>query len=113
MVEMKNNSTPSFNTRWDETIIAMKKQLDDGVHLSHHRQLTITDKLLSIILVKMRIANRKLVRSISPRERQLEKPASGAAAAKGKSKGKGKRNRRETACSGQYKVSALEEIRVA
>ena len=30
-VELKNDNVQSFNTRWDETVIAVKKQPDEEV----------------------------------------------------------------------------------
>ena len=40
LVELKNDNVLAFRTRWDETIIAMKKQPDEeNLDNSHYRQL--------------------------------------------------------------------------
>ena len=117
MVELKNDNVQSFNTRWNETIIAMKKQTyEEILETILFRQLQLSDQqkpLLSLYnqdtvqkgesrdyarLKKMAVRyleQKDREKHFSSRERQLEnlkKPASGATAAKGKSKGKGKRN---------------------
>ena len=40
-VELKNDNVQSFNTRWEQTIIAMKKQPDDEIveNFLNYRQL--------------------------------------------------------------------------
>ena len=39
-VELKNDNVQSFNTRWNESIIAMKEQLDDKILQNlYYRQL--------------------------------------------------------------------------
>ena len=45
-VDLENDSIQSFNTRWDETIIVMKKQSDEEVlEILFYRQLQQPEQL--------------------------------------------------------------------
>ena len=44
-VELKNDNVQPFNARWDETIIAMKTQLDDEMLEKYQRQLQQSEQL--------------------------------------------------------------------
>ena len=128
-VELKSDDVQSFNTRWDETIISMKKQPDDE-HLQHlyYRQLQQSEQVMPLLslcipgtvqkgesqdhtrLKQMVVRCMELntrEKHFFSRERQLEKPAFSATAAKGKSKAKAK-NILEIAYNGRQKVKALE-----
>ena len=110
-VDLKNGNVQSFNTRWDVTIVAMKKQPDEeSLANLHHRQFNRKAKAIFClftfedIVLKMnsrgftgleQMAVRYLEQKIrekqfSYRERQLGKPASGTAAAKDNAEDKGK-----------------------
>ena len=119
-VEFKNDNTQSFSTRWDETKIVMKtkiamkklpaeeilenynfRQLQQSDHLKLLMSLHIHDTVLE---GESRDHARLLTdggpilgtefreKDFPSRERQIEKPASGAAAAKGKTEGQRERN---------------------
>ena len=47
-VELKNDNVQLFNTRWDETIIAMKKQFDDEFYDRLLQQSKQLKQLLSL-----------------------------------------------------------------
>ena len=111
-VELKNYNIQSFNTRWDETMIVMKKQPDEEMLFFHavsfnsqssgsHRCLCTLKILFRKVIREITpdlkrcwpdTQNRKFLCRISPHEGQLGKPESGVAAAKGKNQGTGKRN---------------------
>ena len=45
-VDRRNHNVYSFNTRWDESVITMKKQPDDEIlEKVHHRQLQKSEQL--------------------------------------------------------------------
>ena len=49
-VEMKNDNAQSFNTRWEETVIAMKYDPDDEIwDFVYHRQLQLSEQLKSLL----------------------------------------------------------------
>ena len=112
-VELKNDNIQSPSTRCDETIISLKKQPDEEILDRLPSASTVrTAEAIDCGLCTFKILFKKLNRETTPdltktwwsdtwnrknsekhfssRERQHEKPASGAAATNGKSKGKGK-----------------------
>ena len=53
-VEMKNDNAQSFNTRWEETIIAMKYDPHDEIwDFVYHRQLQLSEQLKSLLPLYM------------------------------------------------------------
>ena len=59
-VELKNNNEQSFNTRWDETIIAMKKQSDnESLKNLLYRQLQQSEQLKPLLFLYIHDAVQK------------------------------------------------------
>ena len=53
-VEMKNDNAQSFNTRWEETILAMKYDPDDEIwDFVYHRQLHLSEQLKFLLPLYM------------------------------------------------------------
>ena len=122
-VELENDNVHSFDTRWDVTVVAMKKQPLRGNSEKFRTATAVTASAHSSYCSTNRETTpdiqtywsdtwiRKCCeKHFSFRERQLEKPASGAAAAQGESQGQAKETV-ETTYNGQQKVSAFEEVR--
>ena len=130
-VKWKNDNIQLCNTRWDETIIATKKQTENEI-LEKLCCRQESEQLLSLLSLYIRDTVRKgdsrnytrlgttVVRYLeqkfckehfSARERQLEMLASGAAAAEGTSKGKTE-NQQWRFCTMDNKRSVLSRRQV-
>ena len=128
-VEMKNDNVQSFNTRWDETIIVMKKQPDgeilENLFYRHFQQSEQRKPLLSLYIqdtvqqgesrdctrLEKMVSDtwRKLVRKHFLLVEDSLKARFWRCCSKGQVSGQRKKETVESAYSGQLKVNALDE----
>ena len=72
-VKLRNDNVQSFNTRWDETMIAMKEQPDKKILENlYHRQHQQSEERVPLLSLYIQDTGQEAHRDFS-RERQLEK----------------------------------------
>ena len=109
-LDLKNDNVQSFNTQWDETIIAMKKQPDNEMlDILFYRQLQheARDYIRLKKMVVRNLAQKVREKHVSSREYKLKSPLLALMQPKVSPRAKGKIL--EIAYSGRRRVNALEE----